>query len=595
MAEAPADHQRPPKERYLVLGSRTNLLGRALKNLDKLLALDAKGQLTAKNVIKTCFPDMVAAKKTGNYDLKALTEFFDSIDEALCTDADEGGYSDISGPLALLMEATGCTLREGAEAIRNGKTIPVPQYVSPGQMELGEFATLQGGRNLIGGDLCRPGNYSIVDGQEDILPIHGGFGFNFPGEERFITNASQDGRANIQKVGDKVEALCGRVHTKQACSVMMMLSQSGLGPINRGLRPYGVESSEHSAVDYTLSKNAETGAVTIRYSSPAELPFRFEWTATVDVNGKVTSTPLTFEKPVEMTIGLAGKFVDDAARATGAKLTTSQRQYAVALLAQSGTNMYEKNARILARFTVNLALTDASVEGDRKRVRDMANSIRNWRDFGFYEGGMGQLNAALKTQANVILAENIADAGKFPADEPDIYGMMKVDANRNTFFVNGKQIVSKSEDHGAPLIAALKQALPSSKARKAVSCLLNQETVRLVGYPQNSIAYPAGPGQAQDVDVSKLPGAGKLANRNLAGGLYDQMLSGKNDAIYSLEVSKDGKTATITTTYPSTLAMGAGPDSTKQFGAFTVQTRLTLDLSADEPTITDARFSQTIE
>ena len=83
----------------------------------------------------------------------------------------------------------------------------------------------------------------------------------------------------------------------------LMLSQSGLGAINHGLVPYGVESSEHSAVDYTLSKDAETGAVTIRYSSPEGLPFRFSWTATVDVEGKITSTPLNFEKPLGDIVG----------------------------------------------------------------------------------------------------------------------------------------------------------------------------------------------------------------------------------------------------------------------------------------------------
>ena len=341
-----------------------------------------------------------------------------------------------------------------------------------------------GGRNLIGGDLYRPGNYSIVDGQQDILPPDGGFGFSFPGEECFITNGSEAGRANIQKVGDKVEALCGRVHAKQASSVMM-LSQSGLGPINRGLKGHGVLSSEHSAVDYTLSKNADTGAVTIKYSSPAELPFRFEWTSTVDVDGKVTSTPVKFEKPVDMNIGLAGKLVDDAVKATGAKLTNSQRQLAVAYLAQAGTDMYAKNAGILAKFIINLRLTDASVNDDRTRAKDMANFIRKWRDFGFDEGGMGQLNAALKTQANVILSENVANAGKFSGDEPEFYSTMKTDANRATFFVNGKRIISVSDGKGTALIAALKQALPDTKARKAVSALLNQENARLLGYPQN--------------------------------------------------------------------------------------------------------------
>jgi hypothetical protein len=69
---------------------------------------------------------------------------------------------------------------------------------------------------------------------------------------------------------------------------------------------------------------------------------------------------------------------------------------------------------------------------------------------------------------------------------------MKNDANRATFFVNGKQVTSANDGQGAALIAALKQALPTSKARKAVSALLNQENSRLLGYPQNNIAFPAG-------------------------------------------------------------------------------------------------------
>ena len=47
-------------------------------------------------------------------------------------------------------------------------------------------------------------------------------------------------------------------------------------------------------MDFTISKNDETGNVTIRYSSPKELPFSFEWTATIKPDGHVTTTPLVF-------------------------------------------------------------------------------------------------------------------------------------------------------------------------------------------------------------------------------------------------------------------------------------------------------------
>ena len=79
----------------------------------------------------------------------------------------------------------------------------------------------------------------------------------------------------------------------------MLLSQSGLGNLLGGLKGHGIVSSEHSAVDYKLTKNERTGAITIHYSSPQELPFRFKWTAKVDVYGNVTSTPMKFERPVE--------------------------------------------------------------------------------------------------------------------------------------------------------------------------------------------------------------------------------------------------------------------------------------------------------
>ena len=63
-----------------------------------------------------------------------------------------------------------------------------------------------------------------------------------------------------------------------------------------GLVAYGVYSSEHAAVNFELAKNEETGSITVKYSSPEGLPVRFSWTATIDVNGSMASTPLVVEK-----------------------------------------------------------------------------------------------------------------------------------------------------------------------------------------------------------------------------------------------------------------------------------------------------------
>jgi hypothetical protein len=46
---------------------------------------------------------------------------------------------------------------------------------------------------------------------------------------------------------------------------------------------------------FTLSKDNDTGAVTIAYNEPAGFPFKFHWTTTVALYGTTTSTPMVVE------------------------------------------------------------------------------------------------------------------------------------------------------------------------------------------------------------------------------------------------------------------------------------------------------------
>ena len=61
LATTAADHKVFARDRYLISGDRKAVLGRIMRHLAEILALDAKGKLDAENVIKTCFPDMVKA------------------------------------------------------------------------------------------------------------------------------------------------------------------------------------------------------------------------------------------------------------------------------------------------------------------------------------------------------------------------------------------------------------------------------------------------------------------------------------------------------------------------------------------------------
>ena len=268
-----------------------SFLARLLRNFDSLEAMHRKGTLTAKNILNKFFPDI---RNKGNYDYNAVNKSFADESRLIYAEAEEGNpYADLNaGVLQTTMNNCGTTLAETAAALRAGKMPPIPKMLCTGSVELSAFdGTTRGGRKLVAADADRPANYSVKGGEQDILKGDDtGFGFSFPDGTRLVTNGHKTD--NIPTVCDKVEALCGRVHVAQANSVMMMLSQSGMTNIRGGIPSIGVVCNEHSAVEYSLSKDDTTGAVTIKYSSPAELPFGFSWTATIDVDGNVTSTPL---------------------------------------------------------------------------------------------------------------------------------------------------------------------------------------------------------------------------------------------------------------------------------------------------------------
>lgn len=307
----PAENALQAKNKQKGNGSKTwinnghspKVVGRMLRNFDKAEAMFKAGQLTPKNIIKEFFSEI---PNKGNYDYKTINNYFNQIEADLVLEDYEGGqYTDVnSDKITLTMESTGCTFEEVLQAERGGKTLPIPQYVSGGTLKLENFdGKTTGGLKLLEGDLDRPANYAFQDPKnpkpikelKGLLPSGGdtGFGFTFPGQNKFYTNGRL--KDNIKLVAEEVVKMCGSVHVSQANNVMMMMSQSGLENLRTGISNINVQCNEHSCVDFTLSKDELTGAVTIKYSSPEALPFKFEWSATIDINGSISTTPMTAE------------------------------------------------------------------------------------------------------------------------------------------------------------------------------------------------------------------------------------------------------------------------------------------------------------
>ena len=561
------------------------VIGRVMKNLDKLQALLDKGQLTERNFVKACFPE--ARQKT----IAGVNAFIKQVELDLRGDAVndiEPKYPEnLGGPIQTLMEETGCSIEEAAAAAQGGKRPERPKYVAAGTLQLEAFdGTTRVARDQFEGDVNRPVGYT-VNGQE-LLPPDGGFRFTFPDGSSYKTNGSADGRANIPTVADKAEALCGAVHREQASAVLMLLSQAGLGNLLGGLRGHGIVSTEHSAVDFTLSKDERTGAVTIKYTSPKELPFRFEWTATADVYGNVTCTPLKFERPVErLGDADARKLVDDTAKSLGVKLTGAQRREAAQLLRTHGTNLYAKNAKLFARFLVNLVVRNYSAQAKTNMATETAASIRGWRDFGFGDSGLAPFAGAAKDYANSTIHDYMqpGEAGKFT---DDVHCTMRADANRAVFILNGTTYAYKPEGE---LVPAFKALVPDPKNQKALSSWLNQLCMNTILSPTSHVPFPTG------VAAHELPGFGAIVNRSLLTGTFSHPIldTAGHGLVHDLKISPDGRTATVVQTISADLAApGTNGQQKISFGQVTFSQRLVIDLEPEIPTVTEYQLSQTI-
>ena len=281
------------------------VIGRILRHLPEIEKLAENNALTETNIVKTLFPDV----QPRSWTRAAMNQFTHAIDTLAQQILMAGGMEENEALAAgsrvqLVMEETCCTLKEGVEACKTGRRVAPPQYMTTATYSIEKLdGTTKAARALLDGDkmgdLYRAYDYAPADDYQNQSKYFIkdseklAFGFTFPDGTSLKANANKHA-GNIPTILDKLESLAGRVHPRQQSALMFAVSQAGMGVLKGGLTGHGIYSSEHAAVNFSFSKNDETGDIMIRYSSPKELPFAFEWTATVATDGTMSTTPLRF-------------------------------------------------------------------------------------------------------------------------------------------------------------------------------------------------------------------------------------------------------------------------------------------------------------
>ena len=359
---------------------------RVMKNYDAVAALQKSGKLDRANLVPILYPDVEASPDSSNSELSS------AIRRRLATNPMT------MGQIMFLAENSGATFDVAEAALASGTRLENAPGISSFTGKLEEMdGTARGGRNTMVLDLSRASPPVYTENEEPVLPEENvKFVFHFPqGETLEAINGSESDPVVVKAskaIADKVAELCGNIHPKQLSNVYYALSQSALSVnVNGGFLAHGISSNEHMAVTFSLSRDDETGAVTIKYSEPKGFPVKFNWTTTIDLDGNVASTPMRIWEPrkvadaIKEKLKVAEKPDEQAARFRAVDLLVERAKDDADLLYLLG---YGK-----CSFAVGILLTDINeLRSDDEIIRRVDAFLDN----------LNELRTAAKGDERVI-------------------------------------------------------------------------------------------------------------------------------------------------------------------------------------------------
>ncbi len=264
----------------------TIFTARVVKHFDELAAFKAAGKFTRESVFDLLYPD---SEKKGAKDAAAI----DALVDALYEKVSEDSALFIKG--SMMLAKSGGTLDEVVEALNENRELDAAPYVTPSNGDLDDMdGTGEGGIKSMCADIYRP---SLPTFGEPPKSVNCAEDFVFHFEDETLTcggSSKEKAKPTMDKISDKLRALCTRAHPGQLDSLGRALDQGQLGRL-KALQKFGYNANEHMPVDYTISKNRDTGVITVRIKEPEGFPIKFNWSVTIGINGETTATPMRLD------------------------------------------------------------------------------------------------------------------------------------------------------------------------------------------------------------------------------------------------------------------------------------------------------------
>ena len=265
---------------------------RVLAHLDEIDEMRKNGTLTKESFCNRFLTDIPGAAGMTMKEMGRVVVSRMSGPEILVQQLK--GNGDAMMQVSFMMQSSGCTIEEAVAAVLANRKLPSAPYVAEANGGISELnGTAKGGRAQMVMDFKRPYNPAYVANDKTVLEkADNVFAVVFPDGTR-LQSASE---ADAAKIADKLASFCGEVHPAQLNALYMALTQAAEGPIVGAFNAsHGIKTTEHMPLTYTLSRDAQTGVVTVRYSEPAGFPVKFHWDATIGLDGTAVTTQLVVE------------------------------------------------------------------------------------------------------------------------------------------------------------------------------------------------------------------------------------------------------------------------------------------------------------
>lgn len=317
-------------------------VSRILKNYDALAALDSKGKLTRAAAFDVLYPDMPVK---GAKDVKAVNDFDNVFMQRIAAEFKNSGATGAAmATYVSMLCSSGATLDEVIQAMKENRELPNAPFRADVALELANIGDLgNGGLVSMRGDIYRPSLPTSKTTGEKFPGLEGKFVFRIAGETVEIrAQTERSARPLMDDVSNRLRALCGAAHPEQLDALGIALGQGPLSRLKGGLDPYGIVSDEHMAVKYDISRNDRTGAITVKVSNPDNLPVKFSWTTTIDIDGNTFTEPMRVDHGQYEAKALAQKTISYIANKTPEKDETVAKQIVKDALAACGDDFDAK-------------------------------------------------------------------------------------------------------------------------------------------------------------------------------------------------------------------------------------------------------------